>query len=72
MNVRLDFTGRDINLDLGDIFALTEHLKATGPVADWQMVLTAMRDNDIAGVEVTGDEIRWTSTTGATIAERIE
>jgi hypothetical protein len=35
-----------------------------GPVADWQQVLSAMRDNDIAGMEITGDDIRWVSQDG--------
>ena len=60
MNVRLDFTGKDVRLDLGDLLGLTEQMNASGPVADWQQVLTAMRDNDIAGIEITGDDIQLT------------
>jgi len=60
MNVRLDFRGDQINLDLGDLLGLTEQMDASGPLADWQQVLTAMRDNDIAGIEIDGDEINTT------------
>lgn len=61
MNVRLEFSGRDVSLDLGDVFKLTEQLNASGPVADWQQVLTAMRDNGIAGIEIDGDDIQFTT-----------
>jgi site-specific DNA recombinase len=64
MHVRLDFWADRINLDLGDLFGLTEQMNASGPVADWQQVLTAMRDNDIAGMQITGDDIRLTHITG--------
>lgn len=60
MNIRLEFRQGDFSLDLGDLFALTEHLKASGPVAEWQQLLTAMRDNDIAGIEIDGDDIQLT------------
>jgi hypothetical protein len=43
-----------------DVVKLTEQMKASGPVADWQQVLTAMRDNDIAGIEMAGDDIQFT------------
>jgi hypothetical protein len=57
MKVRLEFEQGQVRLDLGDIFGLTEQMNASGPVAKWQQVLTAMRDNDIAGLELNGDSV---------------
>ncbi len=68
MNVRLDFTGRNVHLTLGDVFALTEQMNASGPVTDWQQVLTAMRDNDIAGIEVDGQDIQFHHESGLTLS----
>ncbi|OBL00876.1 hypothetical protein A5646_20520 [Mycobacterium sp. 1245499.0] len=66
MNVRLEFDQGRLQFDLGDIFALTEQMIATGPVAEWQQVLTAMQDNGIAGVEVTTTgEMHFTPAKGA-------
>jgi site-specific DNA recombinase len=65
MNIRLDFeyspgaTGPGIHLDLGDVFELTRQMNASGPVADWQAVLSAMKDKGIAGIEVHGDDVRF-------------
>lgn len=56
MNVRLEFEQGQVRLDLGDIFGLTEQMNASGPVVKWQQVLTAMRDNGVAGIEVDGDD----------------
>ncbi len=73
MGVRIEFAGRDTSLDLGDIFALTEQMNASGPVADWQKVLTAMRDNDIAGMEITGDGgVTYTHRTRLTYTEGVD
>jgi site-specific DNA recombinase len=50
-NIRLDFEytpGADtprMNLDLGDLFELTQQMNASGPVVEWQEVLNAMHDN---------------------------
>jgi site-specific DNA recombinase len=60
MNVRLEFEQGQVRLDLGDIFGLTEQMNTSGPVSDWQQVLTAMRDNDIAGIKIAGDDV-WLS-----------
>jgi site-specific DNA recombinase len=57
MGVRLTFDREKFYLDLGDLFELTRHLKASGPVADWQQVLTVMRDSEIAGIEMDGNDI---------------
>ncbi|WP_083063999.1 recombinase family protein [Mycobacterium arosiense] len=59
MNVRLEFQRGQVSLDLGDVLKLTEHLKATGPAADWLAVFEAMRDNGIAGIEMTCDEVQF-------------
>jgi site-specific DNA recombinase len=58
MNVRLDFTGKNVHLTLGDVFLLTEQMNANGPVTEYQQVLSAMRDNGIAGLEIDGDDYR--------------
>ncbi|WP_373234082.1 recombinase family protein [Mycobacterium marinum] len=58
MNVRLGFGPGELHLDLGDIFGLTQQMNARGPVADWQRILTDMRDNDIDGIEIRGDDIK--------------
>ncbi|VEG58152.1 phague integrase [Mycolicibacterium aurum] len=56
MGVRLDYEytpgGQDpaIRLDLGDLFALTEQMNASGPVADWQKVLQAMKREGVQGL----------------------
>lgn len=65
MNVRMEFwcsTGPNgrvgvdrVNLDLGDLFKLTEQLEATGPVAEWQSVLTALRAAGAHGLTVKPD-----------------
>jgi site-specific DNA recombinase len=55
MNVRLEFNGKNVHLILGDVFKLTEHLNASGPVVEWQKVLTAMRDNEVQGITVGTD-----------------
>jgi site-specific DNA recombinase len=60
MKIRLEFLQGQMHLDLGDIFGLTEHMDARGPVVMWQQILNAVRDNGIAGVEMTGDEIQFT------------
>ena len=73
MGIRLEFEGDHTRLDLGDIFAMTEQMNASGPVADWQKVLTAMRDNDIAGMEITGDGgVTYTHRTGLTYTEGVD
>jgi hypothetical protein len=56
MNVRLEFNGKNVHLILGDVFRLTEHLNASGPVVEWQRVLTAMRDNEVQGITVGTDD----------------
>ena len=64
MNIRLDFwcslgaTPR-VNLDLGDAFELTQRLNATEPV-EWQELLTALSNNDVAGVDINGEDIHVT------------
>ena len=55
MNVRLDFWADRINLDLGDLFGLTEQMKASGAVAEWQEILTTMRDNGVQGLTTGSD-----------------
>jgi site-specific DNA recombinase len=57
-NVRVDFDREQIRLDLGDLFRLTEHLDASGPVAAWQQALTAMREHGVAGAEIHGEGIQ--------------
>lgn len=67
MNVRLDFwcsagaNGRisvdRLNVDLGDLFGLTEEMRPSGPVSDWQAVLTAMQENGVAGIKVRNGDI---------------
>jgi site-specific DNA recombinase len=66
MNIRLDFEytpGADtpgMNLDLGDLFELTQQMNASGPVADWQEVLNAMQHNGVVGIEINGEGIQLT------------
>ncbi len=70
MNIRMDFkcsTGSNgrvevdrVNLDLGDLLELTQQMNASGPVAEWQEILNAMRDNGIAGIEINGEDIQLT------------
>jgi len=55
MGIRIEFAGRNTSLDLGDIFALTEQMNASGPVADWQEVFAAMSANDIQGITIGTD-----------------
>jgi site-specific DNA recombinase len=62
MNVRLEFEQGQVHLDLGEIFGLTQQMNASGPVADWQHVLTARRDNAIAAMQITGGDIQLTTT----------
>ncbi len=57
MGVRHDFERGQVHLDLGDTFALTQHMKAAGPVVEWQQFPTALRDNDIAGAHVRFDDV---------------
>lgn len=52
MGVKLTWRGDQVHLDLGDVVTLTEQLRASGPVADWQNVLSQMEASGIAGVEV--------------------
>ncbi len=35
-------------------------MTASGPVAEWQEILTAMQDNGIAGIEINGEDIHLT------------
>lgn len=42
----------------GELFKMTEQMNAQGPIVGWQEVLTTMRDNGIAGIEVDGDDYR--------------
>jgi site-specific DNA recombinase len=72
MSVRLTFDREKFYLDLGDLFELTQQMNARGPVADWQQILTAMRDNDIAGMEMAGDIITYTHRSGATYTEAVD
>jgi site-specific DNA recombinase len=44
-----------LRLDLGDVFALTEQMNASGPVTDVQRLLAAMADNDIQGIAIGPD-----------------
>jgi hypothetical protein len=37
-------------------------MNAGGSVAEWQHVLTAMRDNAIAAMQITGGDIQLTTT----------
>ncbi|SSA20670.1 integrase [Rhodococcus jostii RHA1] [Mycolicibacterium parafortuitum] len=67
MNIRLDFwcsagaNGRieveRLNLDLGDLFKLTEQMVPKGRASDWAGVFAHMQDNDIAGIEVRDGEV---------------
>lgn len=69
MNVRLDFkcstgsNGRAVvdraALDLGDIYELTRQLVPAGPVAGWQAVMAAMREQRIGGIEIRGDDVEF-------------
>ena len=68
MNVRLTFDRERFYLDLGDIFELTQQMNASGPVADWQQVLTAMQDNGIAGMEINGQDIQFHHESGLTLS----
>ncbi|BBY06028.1 integrase [Mycobacterium noviomagense] len=69
MNVRLEFDHEGVNLILGDVYKLTEQMNASGqPVAGWQELLTAMRDNGIAGMEVNGDDIVFHHASGLTVS----
>jgi site-specific DNA recombinase len=61
MSIRFDFeyppgdaTPR-VNLDLGDVFELTQQMNATGPVVEYQRLLTAMRDSDVQGITIGPD-----------------
>lgn len=68
MNVRLDFkcspgpNGRievdQVKLDLGDIFGLTAQMVPKGRMADWQAVMTAMRESEIAGIEIREGDVQ--------------
>ncbi|WP_373198743.1 recombinase family protein [Mycobacterium marinum] len=55
MKVRLEFQPEGLRLDVGDLFKLTEQLEATGPVAEWQSVLTALREAGAQGITVGPD-----------------
>lgn len=55
MNVRLDFDRDQVRLDLGDLFELTQQMNASGPVAEWQEILTTMRDNGVQGLTTGSD-----------------
>ncbi len=69
MNVRLEFDQRGLRLDLGDLETLTQQMVASGSVAGWQQIFTAMRDGGIAGMEIFGDEIEFTSAKGQRLRE---
>jgi site-specific DNA recombinase len=60
MNIRLDFDREQVHLDLGDLFQLTQQLVPSGPVAEWQEILNAMRDSGVAGAEINGEDIHLT------------
>jgi site-specific DNA recombinase len=50
MNIRLEFANGQLHLDLGDLFALTEQMLPSGPVADWQKIPNTMSDSGVRGV----------------------
>lgn len=60
MNIRLEFEHGQMSLDLGDIVGLTQGMLVRGPVTEWQQILTAMHDSNIAGIEMTGDDMVFT------------
>lgn len=68
MNVRLDFSGKNVHLTLGDVFQLTKQMNASGSVVEYQAVLNAMRDNGIAGIEVDGQDIQFHHESGLTLS----
>jgi site-specific DNA recombinase len=68
MNVRVEFDRELLHLNLGDIFELTRHMKASGPVTEWQAVLKAMAENDIAGMEISGDDVMLHHRDGRTVS----
>lgn len=79
MNVKLTYDREGINLELGDIFALTEQINATGPVAGYRKILQKILDVNreskahgaedgqlIAGIHFgTDGEVRVVSRSGA-------
>jgi len=53
----LEGKGPTLNLDLGDLGTLTQQLNASGPAARWQEVFEVMGQNEIAAIEINGDDI---------------
>jgi site-specific DNA recombinase len=64
MNVRVEFGREGINLDLGDLGTLTQQLNPSGPAAQWQEVFEAMRENGVAGMELSNDGVVLVSPDG--------
>lgn len=86
MNVRLTYDREGVNLELGDIFALTEQLNASGPVVGYQKFLSGIRDVNkdsrakgakdgdlIAGVHLEADGgVRFVSADGRVYNDRLD
>jgi site-specific DNA recombinase len=60
MQIRLEFRcppseSPTLNLDLGDVFKLTEQMNASGPVVEYQAVFNAMRERGVRGLTIGPD-----------------
>lgn len=44
-----------MNLDLGDLYTLTEQMNCRGSVAEWQAVLAAMAESGAQGLTIATD-----------------
>ena len=43
------------NLDLGDLYQITEEMNAGGPGVEWQEILTAMAEKKVQGLTIGSD-----------------
>lgn len=52
MNIRLAYDREGINLELGDVFALTEQMEANGPITGYQELLAGLSEHGLRGMEI--------------------
>jgi len=55
MNIRLTYDRDGVNLELGDIFKLTEQVKASGPITGYQKLLAGLSEHGLRGMEIDAD-----------------
>lgn len=52
MNIRLVYDREGINLELGDVVALTEQMEASGPITGYQKLLAGLSEHGLQGMEI--------------------